>query len=111
MDMSKLPFANSVPNRLHDAEKKIVFDRYHVMRHMGTALDTVRKAEHREFRAQGSSKPLTGSKYLWLYSSGEPCRKTPGAPSKPNLLRDPRTFETARAWAIKESLPGCSGTT
>jgi transposase len=37
------------------------------MKHMGEAVDTVRKGEHRELRAEGIDT-LTGSKYLWLYA-------------------------------------------
>ncbi|MGH9920770.1 MAG: transposase [Nitrososphaerales archaeon] len=60
-------YINSVTDHLTDAEKKIVFDRFHIAKHMGTAVDTVRKQEHRALRAEGI-EILTGSKYLWLYS-------------------------------------------
>jgi transposase len=61
------PYINSVEAHLPDPEDKIVFDRFHIMKHMGEALDTVRKREHRELRAEGLAT-LTGSKYMWLYS-------------------------------------------
>ena len=47
--------------------EKIVFDRFHVMGHVGKAVDTVRKQEHRALMASGD-ETLKGSKYLWLYS-------------------------------------------
>jgi transposase len=65
MDMWE-PYVNSVRAHLADAEQKIVFDKFHILKHMGDAVDTVRKAEHKELRAQGL-EILSGSKYLWLY--------------------------------------------
>jgi transposase len=52
-----------VPN----AEKKIVFDRFHVMKHVLKAVDDVRKIEHRELEKVGD-KTLKGTKYIWLWS-------------------------------------------
>ncbi len=46
-------YINSVEAHLDDAHDKIVFDRFHIMKHMGEAVDTVRKREHRELRAEG----------------------------------------------------------
>ena len=74
-------------------------DRFHVMKHMGEAVDAVRKAEHRRLRAEGD-EALKGTKYLWLYA-------------KENLPESARDrfaalralhLKTGRAWAIKESL-------
>lgn len=45
----------------------MVFDRFHIMQHVGQAVDTVRKAEHRALRAEGDNT-LARTKYLWLYS-------------------------------------------
>jgi transposase len=98
MDMWE-PYINSVKENLTDAEKKIVFDRFHIMKHMGEAVDTVRKGEHRELRAEGIDT-LTGSKYLWLYAEKN-------LPDKhKSRFRDLKTLNlrTGRAWAIKESL-------
>lgn len=93
------PFINSVRVHLEDADNKIVFDRYHVMVHMGTAVDIVRKREHRALRAQGDGS-LVGSKYLWLYSEENlPDRHRERFAG----LRD-TDLKTARAWAIKENL-------
>lgn len=38
----------SIRKHVLEAEEKVVFDRYHLMIHMGKAVDEVRKAEHRE---------------------------------------------------------------
>jgi len=64
MDMWE-PYVNSVSAHLPDAEQKIVFDRFHIMKHMVESVDTVRKREHRALQAEGLDL-LTGSKYLWL---------------------------------------------
>ena len=53
MDMWE-PYANSVRANLADADKKIVFDRYHIMTHMGKAVDTVRKTETPGPAAEGN---------------------------------------------------------
>jgi transposase len=98
MDMWE-PYINSVKEHLSGAENKIVFDRFHIMKHMGEAVDTVRKGEHRELRAEGIDT-LTGSKYLWLYAEKN-------LPDKhKSRFRDLKTLNlrTGRAWAIKESL-------
>jgi transposase len=49
------------------AEDKLVFDRYHLMRHLVQAVDKVRKQEHRELKREDLGL-LAGTKYLWLYS-------------------------------------------
>ena len=67
MDMWE-PFANSVRAHLADADNKIVFDKFHIMKHMVDAVDTVRKAENRALMKDGD-KALSGTRYLWLYSA------------------------------------------
>jgi transposase len=93
------PFISATKAHVPDAMSKIVFDRYHVMTHMLKAVDAVRKAEHRALRAAGDPS-LTGSKYLWLYS-------TENFPEEHaewfELLRSLH-LKTGRAWAVKESL-------
>lgn len=56
-------YVNSVRAHLADAEEKLVFDRYHIMSHLGKAVDTVRKQENRALAAEGD-KSLAGSKHL-----------------------------------------------
>lgn len=81
------------------AADKIVFDRYHIMAHMGNAVDTVRKQEQRTLRAAGD-ETLTGSKYLWLYA-GE---NVPEAHQARFVELQQRNLKTGRAWALKETL-------
>ena len=98
MDMWE-PYINSVRFHFDDADKRIVFDRFHIMKHMGEAVDTVRKAEHKALRAEGI-ETLTGTKYLWLYAE----RNLPRKHKETFQALKAMNLKTARAWAIKESL-------
>src|ERR1700736_3880286 len=93
------PYLNSIKTHVTDADKKIVFDRFHIMKHMGTAVDTVRKSEHKALRAQGL-EILTDSKYLWLYSE----ENLPDRHRQRFASLKQENLKTTRAWAIKESL-------
>ena len=57
------PYVESVRTHVPDGASKIVFDRFHIMGHVGDAVDRVRKAEHRALRA-AVDETLTGTKYL-----------------------------------------------
>ena len=59
-----------------DARSKIIFDRFHIMKQMTHAVDLVRRAEARELRTLGDDR-LARTRYLWLYSGGEPAREAP----------------------------------
>src|SRR3989304_160958 len=61
------PYVQAIRAHVPAAATKMVFDRYHIMTHMGKAVDDVRKREHRALAATGDTT-LTGSKYLWLYA-------------------------------------------
>lgn len=93
------PYRNAIRKYIPDADEKIVFDKFHVLQHVGDAVDRVRKQEHKALTAAGDTR-LKGTKYDWL--------KNPrNFPSKAwrefKALRD-GTLKTARAWALKESL-------
>ena len=98
MDMWE-PFANSVRAHLEDADNKIVFDKFHFMKYLVEAVDTVRKAENRALIGQGD-KSLTGSKYLWLYSA----ENLPERHQERFAVLRSSDLKTSRAWAIKENL-------
>ena len=96
------PYVQSVLAHVPNGQMKIVFDKYHIRSQMGTAVDAVRKREHRVLRDEGNDV-LTGSKSVWLYAG-------PNVPEKhqPRLLGLlERPLKTARAWAIKETLRDC----
>ena len=100
MDMWE-PYIQATRARVPEAAEKIVFDRFHIMSHIGKAVDTVRKHEHRELMASGD-ETLKGSKYLWLYSRE----------NLPERWKDEfaalrrQELKVGRAWAIKEALRG-----
>ena len=54
----------------NDEEARIVFDRFHIMREMTKAVDSVRKQEHRGFLRAGDDSPLTAPS-IWACSALE----------------------------------------
>jgi transposase len=98
MDMWQ-PFLRSTQDHVPDAGRKIVFDRYHIMKHMNEAVDGVRKAEHRRLGAQGDDT-LKGTKYLWLFAQ----ENLPARHRERFAVLQRLHLKTARAWALKEML-------
>lgn len=92
-------YIGSVRDNVPGAEDKIVFDRFHIMKHMLEAVNDVRKREHRELRREGD-ETLTGSKNLWLYSA----ENLPGKHRRRFAELKALDLATGRAWAIKENL-------
>lgn len=96
MDMWE-PYIQSTLVHLDDATAKIVFDKFHIAKHLHDAVDRVRKAEHRALQ-QAQDDRLTGTKYLWLM---RPQAMTDAQrASLRSLLRS--DLKVARAWALKE---------
>ncbi len=48
-----------------EADRKIVFDKFHVAQHLGQAVDEVRRKENKALQAKGD-KQLVGTRYDWL---------------------------------------------
>jgi transposase len=64
MDMWK-PFRTSTLKPAHAPQAAILFDKFHVLRHLGEAVDKVRKAEYR--RLKGKDRQfIKGQKYTLL---------------------------------------------
>jgi transposase len=59
------PCATSTLNHLPDAQSKIVFDKFHIAKHLSEAVDQVRRRENTLLRAQGDDR-LAGTRYDWL---------------------------------------------
>ena len=76
----------------------IVFDRFHVKKHLGEAVDKIRRKEHRELSAAGNLI-LKGSKYLWL-KTHEDMRLKASREFRALLVQD---LQTGTAWALKEN--------
>jgi transposase len=105
MDMWK-PYEQVLRKYVDDADRKIVFDRFHIVQHMNNAVDIVRRQENKTLRVDDDDR-LVGTKYLWLY--GEENLPTDRIDLQTRMrfaaLRS-SNLKTARAWALKESLRG-----
>jgi transposase len=93
------PYIAATKAYVPDAEKKIVFDRFHIMKHVLNAVDTVRKNEHRELSENGD-ETLKGTRYMWLWSLENMPQWRHG---EFEALRA-KDLKVCRAWAIKENL-------
>jgi transposase len=93
------PYVSSTLEYVPDAANKIVFDRFHVMKHMLEAVDSVRKAEHRTLQSEDDDT-LKGTKYFWLFSE----ENLPEQYAERFVHLRRLHLKTGRAWAIKESL-------
>lgn len=93
------PYIAATREFVPDAGDKMVFDRYHITKQLTTAVDKVRRREHKLLSRLGDQR-LKGTKYLWIWNEENipVWRRTEfDAIKKTNL-------KTGRAWAIKESL-------
>lgn len=93
------PFVRATRVHVPDAEKKIVFDRFHIMKHMNEAVDEVRRKEHKTLRKEGEDT-LSGTKYLWLFAE----ENLPEKHQERFATLKEAHLKTARAWAMKEML-------
>jgi transposase len=75
----------------------IVYDKFHVSKHLNEAVDKVRREEHRKLLEQGDDS-LTSTKYLWLQGAAPAGAR---ALSFADLCA--RNLKTARAWYLKET--------
>ena len=91
------PYENSVREHLPGADEKIVYDKFHVAKHLGEAVDRVRRGENKQLRAEGDDR-LVGTKYRWLRN---PENFSPSQWRAFAALRR-SNLKTARAWALKE---------
>lgn len=89
------PYVTSVRAHLSEADRKIVFDKFHIAGHLGEAVDKVRRQETRVLVGEGDNR-LVGTKYDWLRNPAnfkrEDWQEFQG-------LRQSR-LQTARAWAL-----------
>ena len=63
MDMHQ-PYIQSTLDHVPGARQKIAFDKFHVAKHLGDAVDRVRREEHRELK-EADKATVTRTKYLW----------------------------------------------
>lgn len=98
MDMWEA-YVNSTLRYVPGAAQKIVYDNFHVAKHMNHAVDEVRRSEHALLQAKDDAT-LKGTRQLWLYGLENLPRKWA---SRFKALRESAT-KTARAWKVKELL-------
>ena len=93
------PYIASTVAHVPGGREKIVFDRFHIMKQMNEAVDSVRKEENRLF-LEDDFDILKGTKYLWLFAE----ENIPEKIGERFAYLKECNLKTARAWAIKESL-------
>lgn len=93
------PFIASIREHVPRAEEKMVFDPFHIVKHMNEAVNDVRKGEHRELKVDGKS-PLSGSRFWWLYGR----ENLPERHREGFAALQAAHLKTGRAWSIKEGL-------
>lgn len=92
------PYIAATSKYVPQAEEKIVFDRFHISKHLNEAVDKVRRQEHKQLRASDDDR-LKGTKYAWLRN---PNNFTYESWREFGSLRQ-SSLRTARGWAIKET--------
>ena len=92
------PYIRSVLDHVEEGEKKIVFDKFHIAKHLGEAVDRVRRREHKVLQAEGDER-LKGTKYEWLR---DPATMDQERRREFTKLKQSE-LKTARAWALKET--------
>lgn len=95
------PYVHSTRRHLPEADSKIVFDKFHIAKHLSEAVDQVRRREHKQLKAAGDDC-LAGTRYDWLR---HPARMEPEDRKQFAALRD-SNLKTAPAWALKEARMG-----
>ena len=76
----------------------VVFDKFHVSKVLGDAVDKVRRGEHKRLAAQGDER-LCGTRYAWLYHPDELMARSPD-PARDEAFEDLAlsNLQTARAY-------------
>lgn len=93
------PYIQATVASVPDAGSKIVFDRFHIMKYVGEAVDKVRREEHAALSQRGDDT-LKGTRFLWLYSEENlPDYHRPTLEAMKGL-----NLKVGRAWALKETL-------
>jgi len=97
MDMWK-PFLKSTKKKGHAPQAAILFDKFHVIRHLGEAMDKVRRSEYR--RLSGKDKAFVKGQRYTLLSRWENL-SLKGRQSLKKLLAANKRLQTA--YLLKES--------
>jgi len=93
------PYIAATKQYIPDAESKIVFDRFHVMKYVVDAVDKVRKQENDSLKENGNDQ-LKGTKYLFLWNQ----ENIPHWRREEFARLQAQDLKVCRAWAIKENI-------
>jgi len=91
------PFEKSIRGHVPGADEKIVYDKFHIVKHLNEAVDKVRRQEHKALQATGDER-LKGTKYDWLRNSDHFDRVS----WREFQVLKATNLKTSRAWAIRE---------
>lgn len=91
-------YLNSLRKYLPDADKKIVFDKFHIAQHLTDAVDRVRRKENKVLQEKGD-KRLKGTRWYWMKN---PAGMDLAIKRKFAELKN-STLQSARAWALKQA--------
>ncbi len=99
MDMWR-PYIQATQAQLPGWATAVCFDRFHVAKHLGEAVNDVRKSEQRLLLAEGDER-LKRTRFLWLMGPQRRAQLDAEQRGRFDALRG-STLKVARAWAIKE---------
>lgn len=98
MDMCQAYVASTLAH-VPGAAAKIVFDKFHIAKQLGEAVDRVRRQENQTLCA-ADNRRLVGTRYHWLRN---PLNETKEQARAAASLRR-SNLQTARAWRLKETM-------
>jgi transposase len=98
MDMCRA-YEQATVEHLPEGEKKIVFDRFHIMQNLNQALDQVRRKENFEL-SRKQDQTLAKTRQMWLWSQ----ENLPEKYQERFASLKEMDLKTAKAWALKEHL-------
>lgn len=81
----------------HAPQAEIVFDRFHIAKHLNEGVDKVRREEHRELMKEGDDR-LKGMRYHVLFNAEKLDEERQ---EELNALQK-QQLRTSRAWGIKD---------
>jgi len=90
------PYIDSTLEHVPGAAEKICYDKFHVAKHLGEAVDQIRRQEHRALMKDGDDI-LKGTKYHWLQN---PRNMTVRRRRELGDLRS-ANLQTGRGWSLK----------
>lgn len=100
MDMWR-PYIQATQAQLPGWATAVCFDRFHVAKHLGEAVNDVRKSEQRVLLAEGDDR-LKRTRFLWLMGPQRRAQLDAEQRGRFDALRG-STLKVARAWALKET--------